>query len=135
MVMFDLQKTVLVVDDLPSTRLLISDMLREMGFTDIMEAASGDEAVELLSRNRPSLIVCDCVMRGMSGLEVIKEVRRNPETRRVPAIMLSNNRDVPFIDAAIRAGADDYIVKPISFHILKRRILDVLGRTPESLEV
>lgn len=123
-----LNSAVLVVDDVPSTRLLIADMLREMGFSHIEEAGNGLEAISVAGRVKPGLVVCDCVMRGMSGVELIRELRQDPEMKGVPAIMLSNNRDVPYIDAAIRAGADDYIVKPISFHILKRRIADVLKR-------
>ncbi len=124
----DISQTVLVVDDLQSTRMLVADMLREMGFTSIVEAASGAEAIRKLNQERPGLIVCDYVMRGMSGVDLVREVRKNPDLRQLPVIMLSNNRDVPLIDAAFHAGADDYLVKPISFHVLKRRIIDVLTR-------
>lgn len=124
----DTCQTVLVVDDLPSTRILISDMLREMGFTSIVEASNGVDAMKRLADAKPGLMVCDYVMKGMSGVDLIRELRKNPDLRKLPVIMLSNNRDVPLIDAALHAGADDYIAKPISFHILKRRILDVLSR-------
>ena len=127
----DTRQTVLVVDDLPSTRILISDMLREMGFTSIVEASNGVDAMKQLADAKPGLMVCDYVMKGMSGVDLIRELRKNPDLRKLPVIMLSNNRDVPLIDAALHAGADDYIVKPISFHILKRRILDVLSRQQE----
>jgi two-component system chemotaxis response regulator CheY len=131
----DLSQTVIVVDDLPSTRKLIIDMLREMGFTSIVEAGSGPEAIRKLAENKPGLMVCDYVMRGMSGVDVVRQVRMNPDLRRLPVIMLSNNRDVPLIDAAFHAGADDYLVKPISFNVLKRRIVDVLSRKSQSVLV
>lgn len=122
-------QTVLVVDDLSSTRLLVVDMLREMGFTSVIEAASGAEAIQKLKGEGVSLIVCDYVMRGMSGVDLVRELRGDPALEKLPVIMLSNNRDVPLIDAAIEAGADDYIVKPVSYHILHRRVMDVLGRS------
>lgn len=126
------EEKVLVVDDLMSTRLLIVDMLREMGFTSVVEATDGAEALSKVHQGKPSLMVCDYVMKGMSGVDLIRELRKDPEFKDVKVIMLSNNRDVPLIDAAIEAGADDYIVKPVSFNILKRRIQDVLTRAKDS---
>lgn len=129
----DLTKPVLVVDDLPSLRMLVTDMLREMGFSNIAEAGNGVEAIRALEQGTPGLIVCDYLMRGMTGPDLIRVLRKNPSLRRVPVIMLSNNRDVLLIDTALNAGADDYIVKPVSFHILKRRILDVFNRLSEEV--
>lgn len=126
------EEKVLVVDDLMSTRLLIVDMLREMGFTSVVEATDGAEALSKVHQGKPSLMVCDYVMKGMSGVDLVRELRKDPEFKDVKVIMLSNNRDVPLIDAAIEAGADDYIVKPVSFNILKRRIQDVLTRAKDS---
>ncbi len=126
-------ETVIVVDDLMSTRLLVVDMLKEMGFSSILEAADGPEALLKAHQGKPSLIVCDYVMKGMSGVDLVRELRKDPVFKDLKVIMLSNNRDVPLIDTAIDAGADDYIVKPVSFHILKRRIEDVLTRgTPSA---
>ena len=121
-------KSVLVVDDLPSTRMLVADMLREMGFTAILEASSGVEALLKLISEKPSLMVCDYVMNGMSGVDLVRVLRRAPELRTMPVIMLSSNRDVSFIDTALDAGANDYIVKPISFNLLKRRIIEVFEK-------
>ncbi len=124
-------RRVLIVDDLPSLRMLVTDMLRDMGFVRLAEASSAVEALQVVNAEKPGLIICDYCMRGMTGPDLIKVLRRDPDMRRVPVIMLSNNRDVPLIDTAINAGADDYIVKPVSFQILKRRIEDVLRRNGE----
>ena len=123
------EQTVLVVDDLPSTRLLVKHMLQDMGFSSIVEASNGTEALEKIKKHGAALMVCDYVMKGMTGVELIQELRKCPKHGKLPVIMLSNNRDVPDIEAAIEAGADDYIVKPISFQILKRRIADVFTRS------
>jgi CheY-like chemotaxis protein len=122
------QQTVLIVDDLPSTRLLVKHMLQDMGFSSIVEASNGTEALDKIKRHGATLMVCDYMMKGMTGVELIQELRKCPKHGKLPVIMLSNNRDVPDIEAAINAGADDYIVKPISFQILKRRIADVFSR-------
>ena len=122
------QPPILVVDDLPSTRLLVKHMLEDMGFSSIIEAATGAEALEKIEQHGATLMVCDYVMKGMNGVELTQQLRKSPHHRKLPIIMVSNNRDVPEIEAAFNAGVDDYIVKPISFHILKRRIQDVFTR-------
>jgi two-component system chemotaxis response regulator CheY len=122
-----IDKRVLVVDDLPSTRMLVVDMLREMGFTEIIEASNGVEALKKIVDNKPSLMVCDYVMNGMSGVDLLRVIRTMPELASLPVIMLSSNREVPFVDSALAAGATDYLVKPVSFNMLKRRILEIFG--------
>jgi two-component system chemotaxis response regulator CheY len=118
----------LVVDDLPSTRLLLSDMLKEMGFDQVEGAADGEEALTKLKERTVKLVVCDQSMRGMSGLEFLEAIRQHPNLIDIPVIMLSSSRDTPLIDAALTLGAADYMVKPISFQLLKRKVSDVLMR-------
>jgi two-component system chemotaxis response regulator CheY len=119
---------ILIVDDLPSTRLLMKHMLEDMGFSSIIEASSGAEALDKIKQHGVALLVCDCMMKGMNGVELVETLRKTPQHAKIPVIMVSNNRDVPDIEAAMEAGVDDYIVKPISFHLLKRRIYDLFNR-------
>lgn len=118
----------LVVDDLPSTRLLLCDMLKEIGFEEVDGAADGEEALKMLKQRTVKLVVCDHSMRGMSGLELLDALRQHPNLVDIPVIMLSSSRDTPLIDAALTLGAADYMVKPISFQLLKRKVSDVLMR-------
>jgi two-component system, chemotaxis family, chemotaxis protein CheY len=119
---------VMIVDDIPGTREIIRDMLQEIGFTRITEAGDGREALEKLKGERAQLIICDYVMKDMSGLDLLHQLRNHPYLVDVPFIMVSAVGDVPVIEAALNLGASDFIVKPISFQLLRRKITDVLRR-------
>jgi len=119
---------VMIIDDISATRVILRDMLREMGFTDIVEAKSGEDALEKLKRHRAQLIICDNVMGGMSGLELLYQLRNYAYLVDIPFIVVSSDGEVPTIDAALDLGAEDYILKPISFKLLRRKISDVLRR-------
>jgi CheY-like chemotaxis protein len=124
---------VIVIDDVQATRDLLSDMLKEMGFSSIVEASDGREALTKLQRHRAQLIICDHVMNDMSGLDLLSQLRNHPYLVDIPFIVVSSCGDVPVIETALDLGADDYIVKPVSFKLFKRKIFDVLRRRAESL--
>lgn len=119
---------VLVVDDIAGTREIIVDMLKEIGFSRIEEAGDGREALEKLKNQRAQLIISDYVMKDMSGLDLLHQLRNHPYLVDVPFIMVSAVGEVPVIETALELGAADYIVKPISFQLLRRKITDVLRR-------
>jgi CheY-like chemotaxis protein len=119
---------VLVIDDVPATRLILKDMLSEIGFHTIAEASDGREALEKLKRHRAQLIICDHVMKDMSGLDLLDQLRNHPYLVDIPFILVSACREVSFIDTALELGADDYIPKPISFELFKRKVIDVAVR-------
>lgn len=119
---------VLIIDDIAATRTLLRDMLREMGFTDIVEAKDGREALDKLKEHRAQLIICDNVMEGMSGLDLLYQLRNHAYLVDIPFIVVSSCGDVSTVDAALDLGADDYIMKPVSFKLFRRKILDVLHR-------
>jgi len=129
--MFELppeEPQVLVVDDLPATRATLKDMLQEMGFSRIEEASSGREALEKLKEHSAQLIVCDYMMNDMSGLDLLSQLRNHAYLVDIPFIMISSNTDSPVVETALTLGAADYVVKPISFQLLKLKITDVLRR-------
>jgi two-component system chemotaxis response regulator CheY len=119
---------VMIVDDMPSTREMLKDMLHELGYRDIVEAGSGQEALEKLKNHGAKLILCDNRMKGMSGLELLGRLRNHPYLVSIPCIIVSSDGDVPIVEAALELGAADYIVKPISFKLLQRKIADVVRR-------
>jgi two-component system chemotaxis response regulator CheY len=124
---------VLVVDDVPATRELLCDMLKEMGFSEIAEAVDGRDALEKLKKHRAQLIICDQVMEDMSGLDLLYQIRNHPYLVDIPFVVVSSCGDVPVIDTALELGADDYIMKPISFRLFKKKIFDTLRRRAERL--
>lgn len=132
--MFDLlsdEPQVMVVDDIAGTREIMKDMLQEMGFKKIVEASDGREALEKLKADGAQLIICDYMMKDMSGLDLLSQIRNHPYLVDVPFIVVSAVGDVPVIETALELGASDYIVKPLSFTLLRRKITDVLRRRME----
>jgi EAL domain-containing protein (putative c-di-GMP-specific phosphodiesterase class I)/DNA-binding NarL/FixJ family response regulator len=104
---------ILIVDDDQSMRRLIAAALTLAGHRTV-EAGDGAEALELLRRRTFSAILLDARMPGMSGLEVLVALRARPETRTLPVLLVTGDEDVADRVRGLKAGADDYVVKP--FH-------------------
>ena len=119
---------VMVIDDVPETRMLLRDMLEEMGFLSVIEASNGRDALEKLKSKPAHLILCDHVMEEMSGLDLLSQLRNHPYLVDIPFIVVSAVGDVPVIETALDLGADDYMIKPVSFQLLRRKVSDVFRR-------
>jgi OmpR family response regulator RpaB len=115
---------ILVADDEISIRQIVEARLKMAGY-EVVTAADGAEAVELVKSEQPNLIVLDIMMPKMDGLQVCREVRKNLTT---PIIMLTAKGDVIDRIQALELGADDYVVKPFSPRELEARIKAVLRR-------
>ena len=100
--------TILIVDDEPQIRRVMRTTLTSHGYS-VVEAASGEEALEKLRAERPDLIILDVNMPGISGLETCSEIRTSSD---VPIIMLTIRNSERDKVQALDAGADDYVVKP-----------------------
>jgi two-component system KDP operon response regulator KdpE len=116
--------SILVVDDEPQIRRVMRTTLSSQGYV-ISEAKSGEEALELMRKERPDLILLDVNMPGMGGLETCREIRRASDA---PIIMLTVRNAERDKVAALDAGADDYVVKPFGIEELLARIRAALRR-------
>lgn len=105
--------TVLLCDDEEVLRQLVRATL-DNGDYSIVEATDGDESLDLARRLQPDLIVLDMMMPGRSGLEVLRELRADPETAATPVIMLTARARESDRNEAASAGADRYLAKPFS---------------------
>lgn len=105
------QRTAVIVDDSSSVRLLMKSILKEIGFTVLQTAASGEEGIAAAARHSPALICLDVEMPGLSGLDALPRIREASPASKV--VMVTGNPDKSFVDAAIRAGAKGYILKPV----------------------
>ena len=105
--------TVLLCDDEEVLRQLVRATLANDDYS-IVEASDGDESLELARSYRPDLIVLDMMMPGRSGLEVLRELRADPETAATPVIMLTARARESDRNEAASAGADRYLAKPFS---------------------
>ena len=117
--------TILIVDDEPQIRRVLLTTLTSEGYA-VVEAKSGDEALEKMRSERPDLVLLDTNMPGMSGLEACREIRRTSD---VPIIMVTVRNTERDKVKALDAGADDYVVKPFGNEELMARIRAALRRS------
>ena len=118
---------ILVVEDEQPIRDLIAFGLRRSGF-DVALAENCQEARAAIVDRRPDLLLLDWMLPDMSGLELARQLRRDPGTRDIPIIMLTARADEADKVAGLQGGADDYLTKPFSARELTARILAVLRR-------
>lgn len=105
--------TVLLCDDESVLRTLVRATLESDDYA-IVEASDGEESLELARRFRPHIVVLDMMMPGRSGIEVLRELRADPELADIPVVMLTARARTDDRDAALEAGADRYLAKPFS---------------------
>ncbi len=106
-------KTVLIADDQPSLRLLVSATLASEEI-DIIEAADGDEAWQLLQQRRPQLALLDVQMPGRTGIDLARAIRADEHLANTRVILLTSKAQQQDVDAGLAAGADRYLTKPFS---------------------
>jgi two-component system, OmpR family, alkaline phosphatase synthesis response regulator PhoP len=121
-------KKILVVEDEPDIRKLVHYNLAQEHF-QTLEAEDGERALRLLERERPHLIILDLMLPGLSGLELCKQLRDRPETRRLPILMLTAKASEADRVVGLEMGADDYLTKPFSPRELVARVKALLRRS------
>jgi len=115
---------VLLVDDDPTTRNLIAHFLRKEDLI-VAKASGGGEGMARARSDRPDLLILDAAVPGLDAFELLALLRREPETRGLPVLMLSSIEDEELIVKSLDAGAD-YIVKPFSPRILVAKVKKIL---------
>jgi CheY-like chemotaxis protein len=120
-----MDKTVLVCDNEEVLRGLVLASLEGNGYA-FVEARNGDDALEQARRVRPDLILLDMMMPGRTGLEVLRELRRDPELEHIPVVMLTARAQVADQESAEAAGVDHFLSKPFSPLELARTVAELL---------
>ena len=118
---------VLVVDDEPDIVALVAFHLARSGYR-VSTASDGAEAIELARRERPSLLVLDLMLPGLSGYDVLERLRADESTRGIAVLLLSARREEPDRIRGLSLGADDYLTKPFSPQELVLRVGAILRR-------
>jgi two-component system KDP operon response regulator KdpE len=116
---------ILVVDDEPQIRRSLQVNLENKNYA-VMTAASGEEALELMARRKPDVVIVDLVLPAMDGIELTRRIR---EQSPVPIIVLSAIGDERKKVEALESGADDYVTKPFGMEELSARVRSALRRT------
>ncbi len=118
----DLSMPVLVVDDYNTMIRIIRNLLKQIGFQDIDDAADGSAALARMREKRYGLVISDWNMEPMTGYELLKEVRADPGLSKTPFIMVTAESKTENVIAAKKAGVNNYIVKPFSAQTLQSKI-------------
>jgi two-component system chemotaxis response regulator CheY len=113
---------VLIVDDMHTMRHIMKNVLKQLGFTHIFEAENGQEAFAQIEPHKIELIISDWNMPVMSGLDFLKKVRSTPATKHVPFLMVTAEGEKDHVSAAIREGVNNYIVKPFTAELVKKKL-------------
>lgn len=126
----DLDKNmkILIVDDFSTMRRIIKNLLRELGFTNTYEADDGTTALPMLKKGGFDFLITDWNMPGMTGIELLRAVRADPELATLPVLMVTAEAKREQIIAAAQAGVNGYIVKPFTANTLKEKIERIFER-------
>jgi len=123
----DLSMPVLVVDDYKTMIRIIRNLLKQLGFSDIDDAADGTEALAKMQQRQYGLVISDWNMEPMTGYELLKEVRADENLMKTPFIMVTAESKTENVIAAKKAGVNNYIVKPFNAATLSAKINAVFG--------
>lgn len=122
---------ILAVEDEEDIRELLEFNLIRHGF-DVASAESGEDALELINKNRPDLVLLDLMLPGLDGFEICRQIKTQDPTKDIPVIMLTARGEEADVVTGLELGADDYMTKPFSPRVLMARINAVLRRTPRN---
>ncbi len=118
----------LVVDDSSTMRRIIKNTLARLGYKDVLEAEHGLAAWQVMKENSDiEMLITDWNMPEMNGLELVKKVRAEDKYEDLPIIMVTTEGGKTEVITALKAGVNNYIVKPFTPQVLKEKLEDVLG--------
>jgi two-component system chemotaxis response regulator CheY len=118
---------ILIVDDSPTLRKMVRASLRTLESFDFIEATNGLEAIEQVALGPVALMILDLNMPDMHGVDVLKFIRRHPSSRGVPVVVLTTRGDESSRDAALAAGATQFMTKPFAPETLLSAARSLLG--------
>ena len=113
---------ILVVDDFSATRTLVINYLSKLGYSNTIEAENGVSALARLKSALFDLVVTDCSMSDMSGLDLLKQIRADSDLKHIPVLMVTSEDLQGNIITAIKAGLSDYIVRPFEEYTFKQKL-------------
>ena len=113
---------ILVVDDFSATRTMVINHLTNLGYSNVVEAENGFSALARLKSALFDLVVTDCSMSDMSGIDLLKQIRSDSDLKHIPVLMVTSEDLQGNIITAIKAGLNDYIVRPFEENTFKQKL-------------
>jgi len=123
----DLQKTAMIIEDEPDAAEMFAEMMRVNGFR-VLKMFSSAPPIPIIAQEKPDIIILDIMMSDISGLEVLRYIRREPDLLSIPVIVVSAKGMPGDIKTGIEAGASIYLTKPLGFLDLKQAVEQVLNK-------
>lgn len=127
----DFKMKIMVVDDFSTMRRIIKNVLKQLGYENIEEAEDGVQALAKLKSGDFCFLISDWNMPNMDGLELLKAVRKDPDLKGLPILMVTAEAEKDKVVTAIQAGVNNYVVKPFTAEIFKEkmdRIFEKIGK-------
>jgi len=121
---------VLVVDDSRAVRMIVARIVKELGY-EVLEAANGKEALAVIETEKSdvTLVLADWNMPEMNGLDLLRQLRQDPELSSLVVVMVTTETEIDQMTAALEAGANEYVMKPFTKEILLEK-LEMVGIRP-----
>lgn len=125
------RKNILIVEDEPDTAEMLAEMIRLCGY-EVLHTYSGKSALEMVSNSSTIAMILDVILPDLSGLEVVRRLRLDPQYAKLPVIIVSGNSHPDEIEQGLQAGASLYLTKPIGFGELKDALDTLLKQNKKS---
>ena len=123
----------LIVDDSMPMRRIVSNVLSRLGYTEILEASTGREALKRIETEQVDLVITDWFMPELSGVEVVRALRTNEATRDLPILVVTANGSSADVALAAKLRVNGYVLKPFTAELLKERITAVCASLPSAV--
>lgn len=120
--------TILIVDDFATMRKVIRNLLKQVGYENIMEADNGEAGLAVLKSHKIDFVISDWNMPVMTGLELLKAVRADADIGKTPFLMVTAEALKENVVAAVKAGVSNYIVKPFTAEVLNEKIEKIVEK-------
>ena len=123
----DFGMKVLVVDDFATMRRIVRNILKQLGFTNIVEADDGATALEIMKSDKIDLVLCDWNMPKVSGLDLLKQMKADNDLKNIPFLMITAEAQRQNIIEAVKTGVSNYIVKPFTADTIAEKLKKIFG--------
>ena len=124
----DLSMKILIVDDFATMRRIMKNILKQIGFSNILEADDGTTAMEELKKTSVDLIISDWNMPKMTGLDLLKKVRDTDGLKEIPFLMVTAEAQKQNVIDAVQAGVTNYVVKPFTAEAISEKLEKIFGK-------